>query len=335
MSNRRKTAAVGLLLAILAVAASPPREAAAQAKPVKTDTLKKARVDTSSKRIKIKKDTTVRTAGGEVCLPVECVTVEPGMVPANVVIDREAYARESQRVLDSIDAAANLQREILRIENRVAAERTRAFFDSIARADADRAAANLAMKRHLARGFYIGLAGGTSMPQRAIRNGYTSGWNTTVPFGWDASDSPLGVRADLAFDRLHGTELRDASYSVVSSSGDVSIWSLNVDGKLRFRAPGAPNRTHLYVLGGVGAHKVTDGIYGATGIDAGRSLGFNSAKTNFGWNVGAGMSAQWGPTELFIESRFFQVKTNMAYHMNGGVGTYASYTPIVIGLQWF
>jgi opacity protein-like surface antigen len=335
MSNRRKTAAIGVVLAAFALAASPPRHAAAQTTPAKTDTIKKARVDTSAKRIKIKKDTTVRTAGGEVCLPVECVTIEPGMVPANVVIDREAYAREAQRVLDSIDAAAGLQREILRIENRVAAERTRAFFDSIARVDAERAAAQLAMKRHLARGFYIGVAGGTSMPQRAIRNGYTGGWNTTVPFGWDASDLPLGIRADFAFDRLHGTQVRDAGYAVIASSGDVSIWSLNLDGKLRFRAPGAPGRTHLYVLGGVGAHKVTDGIYGTSGVDAGRSLGFNSAKTNFGWNVGGGLSAQWGPTELFIESRFFQIKTNMAYHMNGGVGTYASYTPIVIGLQWF
>ena len=76
MSNRRRTAAIGVLWAAFALAASPPRQAAAQAGSIKTDTAKKARVDTSAKRIKIKKDTTVKTAGGEVCLPGECVTAE-------------------------------------------------------------------------------------------------------------------------------------------------------------------------------------------------------------------------------------------------------------------
>jgi hypothetical protein len=29
------------------------------------------------------------------------------------------------------------------------------------------------------------------------------------------------------------------------------------------------------------------------------------------------------------------VKSDLAYHMNGGVGTYTSFTPIVVGLQFF
>jgi hypothetical protein len=29
------------------------------------------------------------------------------------------------------------------------------------------------------------------------------------------------------------------------------------------------------------------------------------------------------------------VKTDMAYHLNSGVGTYTSFTPIIVGLQWF
>ncbi len=51
--------------------------------------------------------------------------------------------------------------------------------------------------------------------------------------------------------------------------------------------------------------------------------------------VGAGASLEWGSTELFVESRFFQVKTDLAYHMTVGVGTYTSFTPIVVGLQFF
>ena len=335
MSNRRTTLAIGVLLAAVALATSPPRDAAAQVRPVKTDTVKKARIDTSAKRIRIKKDTVTRTAGGEVCLPIACVSEEPGSVSLKMALDREAYARDAQRVLDSIATESRVRMEVAAVENRVARERQLAMYDSIVRASNEREAAQLAMKRHLARGFYIGLAGGTTLPQRDIRNGYTDGWNTTIPVGWDANDSPFGVRADLAYDRLHGTQLRDQGNAILAASGDVSIWSLDLDGKVRVHAPGTPSRTHLYALGGIGAHRVTNGVYGTTGSMAGKSLDFGSAQTKLGWNLGAGVSMQWGPTELFVESRFTNIKTDMAYHAANGVGTYTSYMPIVVGLQWF
>lgn len=82
-------------------------------------------------------------------------------------------------------------------------------------------------------------------------------------------------------------------------------------------------------------HRVTQGVYGTAGENAGRNLSFENAKTSFGWNAGAGVSMSWGAAELFVESRFIQIKSDLAYHMNGGVGTYTSFTPIVVGLQWF
>jgi hypothetical protein len=99
-------------------------------------------------------------------------------------------------------------------------------------------------------------------------------------------------------------------------------------------APGISSRSHVHVLGGIGAHRVINGVYGVIGTRAGENLSFGDAKTNFG-NVGAGASMAWGPTELFIESRFFHVKSDLPYHMNGGVGTYTSFTPFVVGMQWF
>jgi opacity protein-like surface antigen len=207
--------------------------------------------------------------------------------------------------------------------------------DSIARADAAEREAQLAQKRHLARGFYFGIAGGASAPQRDIRNGYTGGWNATVPFGWDDSDSPLGIRTDIAVDHLNGTRSQDLNTVTTAASGDLTVWSLNADLKLRMRAPGTSSRSHVYALGGIGAHRVINGVYGVMGTRAGENLSFGDAKTNFGWNVGAGASMAWGSTELFIESRFFHVKSDLPYHMNGGVGTYTSFTPIVVGLQWF
>jgi opacity protein-like surface antigen len=248
---------------------------------------------------------------------------------------REQHARDDQRVLDSILAAGRVRDAVNRERAIAAAERQNRFLDSVAFAKKAANEAALARQRHLARGFYIGLAGGASAPQRDTRNGYTGGWNTTIPFGWDASDQPFGLRTDFSVDHMNGTRVHDLAGVTTGASGDITVWSLNADLKLRAHAPGAPTRSHVYALGGIGAHRVAEGVYGATGPLAGQKLNFGDAKTSLGWNVGAGASLEWGFTELFVETRFFQVKTDLAYHLNGGVGTYTSFTPIVLGLQFF
>ena len=149
--------------------------------------------DTSTKRIKIQKTEPVKgVAGGEVCLPMKCMANQSAVDSAvaaerAAAFDREQFARDAQKKLDSIAAEARVRGMIARMENAAAAAKERARLDSIARFEAAEREAQLAMQRHLARGFYFGLAGGSSMPQQAIRNGYTGGWNATVPLGWDAT----------------------------------------------------------------------------------------------------------------------------------------------------
>ena len=301
--------------------------------------------DTSAKRIKIQKAEQVkRVSGGEVCLPMKCMMNQSGVDRSGVdsavaaeraaALGREQYAREAQKKLDSMAADVRVRDVIIRMENAAAAAKESARLDSIARVEAAEREAQLAMKRHLARGFYLGLAGGTSMPQRDVRNGYTGGWNVTVPLGWDANESRFGFRTDLSVDHMNGTRIQDQNTTTSAASGDITVWSLNADLKVRAHAPGT-SRANVYALGGFGAHRVVNGVYGVFGPNAGQNLSFNDAKTNFGWNVGAGLSVAWGPTEMFIESRFFQIKSDLGYHMNSGIGTYTSFTPIVVGLTWF
>jgi opacity protein-like surface antigen len=340
MLNRWRTSCAGAVVA-LGLTLAPIAQSIGQAAPTKptTDTVKK----TPAKHIAIHKDTitkNTRTEPGDVCLPLRCVidadSVARAVAAVRAELDgREAVARDAQRRLDAIETADRVQDAVQRLRERMAAERERMYLDSIARADAAAREAELARARMLARGMYVGIAGGASAPQRALRNGYTGGWNTTIPVGWDASDSPLGFRADLGVDHLNGTRIEDQYAVTTAASGDITIWSLNTDLKLRAHAPGTPSRTNVYVLGGVGMHRVTQGVYGTAGANAGQNLSFENAKTSFGWNAGAGVSMLWGSTELFVESRFIQVKSDLAYHMNGGVGTYTSFTPIVVGLQWF
>ena len=323
----RRTAAL-IALALLGASSMAVAQVPAKPTPPK-DTTKQT---TSKPRIKISKETKV--AGGEVMLQARpkvdsttpCEVALPTINPLH-----DDSVRAEQRKMDSVVALFDRDRLIKDFRAREAATLEAARADSIAKAEASQ----LALRRHFARGMYIGFAGGTSAPQRAIRDGYTGGWNVTVPVGFDWTDSPLGIRADFAVDHLNGTRIHNIYEQTLAASGDITVWSLNADMKLRFHAPGTSTRTHLYVLGGAGAHKVSGGVYGTSDPRAGENLTFGNAKTNFGWNAGGGFSASWGPTELFIESRFFQVKSDLAFHRAGGIGTYTSFTPIIVGLQWF
>ena len=277
-------------------------------------------VPTSSQRIKISKDTAkgvTRTAGGEVAL--------------ETTARHDDSIRAEQRALDSALSAMSRARLMRQTERRIASIRAKAREDSAAREEARL----LDLKLGLMRGYYVAIAGGMSSPQRALRDGYTGGWNVTVPVGYDATNAPFGVRMDVSVDHLNGTRVHNLSEQTLAASGDLTVWSLNTDLKLRLHAPGLGNRTHFYLLGGLGAHRVTGGVYGTTSARAGENVSFNDAKTRLGWNAGGGLATKWGPAEVFVESRFFQVKTDLPFHQAGGVGTYTSFTPVMLGVQWF
>jgi len=115
--------------------------------------------DTSAKRIKIQKaEPGKRVAGGEVCMPMKCM-MNHGEVDSAVAAERaaalvrEQSAREAQKTLDSMAADVRVRDVIARMENAAVAVRERARLDSIARVEAAEREAQLAMKRHLARGF--------------------------------------------------------------------------------------------------------------------------------------------------------------------------------------
>jgi opacity protein-like surface antigen len=302
----------------------PPKDTTVKQQAKPKVAAKKAAPKAEQKHIKILKE---KTSGGEVSFPIVQQAKPCDVLPPP--IDEDAIRNEQYR-LDSIAAA--MERERLTRESDMAV--ARAQWEAKRETALKEEAAALALKRHLARGFYFGAAGGTNSPQRSTRDGYTGGYDITVPVGFDVTDLPFGVRVDFSVDHFNGTRIENEFAQLTAASGDITVWSLSTDLKLRMNAPGS-TRTHLYALGGIGAHRVTGGVYGISGPNAGTNLDFSNAGTKFGWNAGVGASFSWGPADLFVESRFFQVKTDMPYHTAGGLGTYTSFTPVVIGLQWF
>ena len=210
---------------------------------------------------------------------------------------RDDSIRTLQYRFDSAAGALTRRRLMAEMRRRVAGAQERIRTQAVAKKEADA----LALERSLARGPYIGIAGGASAPQRALRNGYTGGYNLTVPVGYDATGLPWGIRVDVGVDHMNGTRIYNALNETLAASGDITVWSLNTDLKLRIPVPGAKTRTHFYALGGIGAHRVAGGIYGTTGPTP-ASISVENAATKFGWNAGGGAAIAWGPVQVFIES---------------------------------
>jgi len=196
--------------------------------------------------------------------------------------------------------------------------------------------------------FYFGLGAGGSVPVDNLRNGYGTGWNATVPIGWDSRTLPLGVRVDLGYDRLKGR-------SSVGVTGDLANYSANLDGKVRLGS----FLSHFYGLAGVGASRLVGygSMYGPNGTSATGTYGtttsnpttnsstntyngtypngapnvatsFGDAKTEFSWNAGGGFEYGVKHTSLFVESRYFHVNTSST------LGANTRFVPLIVGVTF-
>src|SRR5438105_8059749 len=316
--------AIGLAIALLLGAT--PTARAQQQEPRRT---------TSSRRIPVTKDRPARPA--------------PTSAPATARVNQDSIAAAERARQDSIAAAAaaaaaaernqqddRARRDQMRRDSITIAERQRqdsiaaadqARQDSIARVhNRSRSNEQLRMARRYNSGFYMGVAGGSTMPMGELKtnvsNSYNMGWNVTVPCGWNFSGFPIGLRFDLAMDNLL------AKANLLDSFGNpmrnVAIYSGS--GGLKLNVPIFRTASRFYLLGGAGAHRITG--Y-ATSVDSTQTI--KDAKTNVGWYGGAGLNFSFGRTALFIESRYINVNAKQPV---GFAYEKATYIPIILGFQF-
>jgi hypothetical protein len=166
-----------------------------------------------------------------------------------------------------------------------------------------------------ARGFYIGIAGGAVMPQGDFDDGYDTGFNITVPMGWQRPLSPIGVRLDLSYNRFNAATLDDTPVEF----DDATEWSALLDAKVKLPfgqvdlSQPVHRRSGVYLLGGGGIHRFTD-----FGDDA-------NDETAFGLNGGAGIEWGWGMNTVFLEARYISAFTDVEN---------ATYIPIILGITF-
>jgi hypothetical protein len=171
-------------------------------------------------------------------------------------------------------------------------------------------------------GFYWGLGGGLTAPRQQYNTIFEPGFNITTMLGWDPIGSPFGVRIDAEYDQFSERS------QFAGLAADPQIIAVNLDGKLRFPLYGVETggRAHLYAIGGGSWFYHKNLLYGPTGAPANATIGGfadrDSWESDFGWNAGAGVGFGFGPSDLFVEARWMQIKGSR------------SFVPIIVGITF-
>ena len=308
-------------------------------------TVKAQQRDTTQARTTKTKSKTKRKTAPSKRIPI--TKESPGEVAPTVNQDSIAAAERARQ--DSIAAAAERARQdsIARVEQMrrdsiAAAERRRqdsiaavekarqdsiALADSLARAEA----ARISMIRK-AGGWYFGIGFGASIPSGQITSartnagGYSTGWNVTVPVGYDFHKSPLGIRFDLTFDQLAGKD-----FNTAFNAPNLDAWSGNLD--LRLRAPLGRTWSRFYLLGGATYSNMSGWFSDFTNPNnPTNKFSFGDSNGRWGWNAGAGFNFNWGNmVGLFLESRYVAINANT---VSGFPYSTASWVPIVLGVTF-
>ena len=172
-------------------------------------------------------------------------------------------------------------------------------------------------------GFYVGLGGGPNIPTGTIDDVYKTGFNVTVPIGWQPMNSPFGLRLDLSYARLNGRSA--GTNGLTSQPDDPNIWSAAANATLDLVRFGESRRGALYLVGGGGLYRFTDFFNTDRSDNDPESAFEGDPVTKGGVTGGAGLAFPIGGTSFFVESRYTNVFTD---------GDNTKWVPVVIGLKW-
>jgi hypothetical protein len=275
-------------------------------------------------------DTTVRSTRR---IPVQKTEEAAGAIASDSAAMADSIARARQ---DSIDAANRARQDSIDAANRArqdsiaAAERARqeelarierARQDSIAAAERARLAEEERFRMGRFGGWYFNLGAGASIPMGDFDNLYGTGFNVTGSVGWHPTESAIGVRFDVGYDRLNGETFTPTAGTTVDLS-DAAIWSGL--GEVTLRIPRALG-LNPYVVAGGGVYRFSD--YGSDGGTSIYGDGNGGSSTEWGWNAGGGLRFGWGFTSLFVEARYASVGAP-------GGNDRAEWVPIILGITF-
>ena len=179
-------------------------------------------------------------------------------------------------------------------------------------------------------GLYFGIGGGASLPVQDWADIADTGFDIQGTLGYQAPNSPWGVRFDLAYDRWLGQNGETGGQFVCGLApgaeercDDLGQWSAMLDATLNFPIGSDMLRRwrpEFYVFAGPGVHYLPDME------DANQSEGDDgNSRWRFGANGGAGVSVNVGMTDLFFETRY-------GHTFRDEFST--DWTPLVVGFRF-
>ena len=155
----------------------------------------------------------------------------------------------------------------------------------------------------------IGLAGGVSVPQGDLHTSTNAGWHALGSIVLSTPMQPLGLRADIAYNRF---AFNTKSEAVLGGSGYQAVGSGTLNAT--YRLPAAGTSMSPYVIAGLGAYRVDCSL--GPGCDA---------VTAFGWNAGLGTKLYVLGFRSFLEAR---------YHRSEKDERSVGYFPVSFGLMF-
>ena len=157
------------------------------------------------------------------------------------------------------------------------------------------------------RPIFIALAGGVSLPQGDFADASNLGWHAQGTVGVYTFMQPIGLRADVAYNRF---PFSTTSQSVLGSgSNNVGSATLNAT----YRLPMTNSPLSPYLITGLGAYRL------------GCSLPGCESTTHFGWNAGLGTRLNLMGLVTLLEARYHRTKSG---------GAALGYIPITLGLTF-
>ena len=313
---------------------------------------------TSQKRIPVSK----KEVGGEVSLPAQTQANQDSLARLEQM-RRDSIARMDSIAMverarqDSLNAIAKARQDSIDAANKAREDSIEAVAkarqDSIARADSINQA-NALRRSHmkLNGGWYLGLATGPSSPMGDFHNlGYGTGWNVTVPIGYQSNNQVLGIRLDLAYnsfnsaaDQTFTSGTGTAGTTITFTNPSPKVYSAVLNGTLRFPF-GAENRNGFYLLAGGGLYMFRNfgngsllaGYLGNSVIEP-EDTGVSKNINKWGVNGGAGVDFGIGRSSLFLESRFENVFAGSSDPnfdtLFGNHGNNLRFVPVVLGIRF-
>jgi opacity protein-like surface antigen len=153
----------------------------------------------------------------------------------------------------------------------------------------------------------VGVSAGLSLPTGDFNKEVKSGYSVNGLIGFTMPLSPLGFRGEVGYNSWDGKADADLDGATVSSLSGTANLVLQVPGMIVAKP---------YLIGGVGAHRFKFDI-------GGNEDGYN--KTNFGWNVGAGLNFGLGTLSTMLEARYVTI--------NADPGS-RHYVPVTFGIMF-